>query len=77
MNWHEIQGNWKQAVGKVKERWGELTDDDLDVVAGRREQLAGKIQERYGGALHDAEKQIAEWQRQASDQWFKPSPPKD
>ncbi len=76
MNWDQIQGNWKQAVGKAKEQWGLLTDDDLDVVAGRRDQLAGKIQERYGGALHDAEKQIAEWQRSASDSWFKPGPPK-
>jgi uncharacterized protein YjbJ (UPF0337 family) len=70
MNWDQIQGNWKQVVGKAKEQWGQLTDDDLDVVAGRRDQLAGKIQERYGIALHDAEKQIAEWQRKASDLWF-------
>ena len=71
MNWDQIQGNWKQAVGQVKEQWGKLTDDDIDVVAGRRDQLAGKIQERYGVALHDAEKQIAEWQRKATDTWFK------
>jgi uncharacterized protein YjbJ (UPF0337 family) len=70
MNWDQIQGNWKQAVGKVKEQWGQLTDDDLDVVGGRREQLAGKIQERYGIAKDDAEKQLAEWQRKASDAWF-------
>ena len=44
MNWDQIQGNWKQATGKAKEQWGKLTDDDLDVVAGRRDQLAGKIQ---------------------------------
>ena len=75
MNWDQIQGNWQQAVGKAKEQLGLLTDDDLDVVAGRRDQLAGKIQERYGGALHDAEKQIAEWQRTASD-WFSPKAPK-
>jgi uncharacterized protein YjbJ (UPF0337 family) len=71
MNWDLIKGNWKQVTGKVKERWGNLTDDDLDVVAGRREQLAGKIQERYGVAKDDAEKQLAEWQRKASDAWFK------
>lgn len=71
MNWDQIQGNWKQVVGKAKEQWGLLTDDDLQVVAGRREQLAGKIQQRYGGAMEDIEKQIAEWQRKASDSWFK------
>lgn len=70
MNWDRIEGQWKQAIGHAKERWGLLTDDDLNVVAGRRDQLAGRIQARYGLALHDAEKQIAEWQRRASDAWF-------
>jgi len=62
--------NWKQATGRAKEQWGKLTDDDLDVVAGRRDQLAGKIQERYGVAKDEAERQLAEWQRKASDSWF-------
>ena len=70
MNWDTIQGNWKQVTGRAKEQWGKLTDDDLDVVAGRREQLAGKLQERYGIAKDDAEKQLAEWERKASDSWF-------
>jgi uncharacterized protein YjbJ (UPF0337 family) len=70
MNWDRIQGEWKQLLGHTKERWGKLTDDDLNIVAGRREQLAGKIQERYGVALEEAEKQIAEWQRKATDSWF-------
>ena len=70
MNWEQIQGGWKQVTGQAKEQWGKLTDDDLAVVAGRRDQLAGKIQERYGVAKDDAEKQIAEWQRKASDSWF-------
>ena len=39
---------------------------------GRREQLAGKIQERYGLAKDEVERQLAEWQRSASDAWFKP-----
>jgi uncharacterized protein YjbJ (UPF0337 family) len=71
MNWDQIQGNWKEVVGKAKEQWGQLTDDDLDVVAGRRDQLAGKIQQRYGIATEEAEKQIAAWQVKASDSWFK------
>ena len=49
---------------------GQATDDDLDVVAGRRDQLAGKIQERYGVAKDEAERQLAEWERKASDSWF-------
>ena len=70
MNWDRIQGNWKQLTGRAKEQWGKLTDDDCDVVAGRRDQLAGKIRERYGVAKDVAEKQVAEWQRSATDAWF-------
>lgn len=70
MNWEQIEGNWKEAVGKAKEQWGKLTDQDLTVVAGRRDQLAGLIEQRYGVAKEEAEKQLAEWQRKASDSWF-------
>jgi uncharacterized protein YjbJ (UPF0337 family) len=71
MNWDQIQGNWKQVTGKAKEQWGKLTDDDMDIVAGRRDQLAGKIQERYGVAKDVAEKQVADWEKTATDSWFK------
>jgi uncharacterized protein YjbJ (UPF0337 family) len=70
MNWDRIEGHWKQITGKAKEQWGKLTDDDLDVVAGRRDQLAGKIQERYGVAKDEAERQLADWERRATDAWF-------
>jgi uncharacterized protein YjbJ (UPF0337 family) len=70
MNWDRIEGNWKQVTGKAKVQWGKLTDDDLDVVAGRRDQLAGKIQERYGIAKDEAEKQLTSWQDSADDSWF-------
>lgn len=62
-SWDRIEGNWKQFAGKVRERWGELTDDDLDVIGGRRDQLVGKIQERYGIAKKEAEKQVDEWEK--------------
>ena len=70
MNWDRIQGNWKQVVGKAKAQWGKLTDDDLDIVAGRRDQLAGRIQERYGIAKDEVEKQISDWELKATDSWF-------
>jgi uncharacterized protein YjbJ (UPF0337 family) len=70
LNWDLIQGHWKQAASKAKEQWGKLTDDDIDVVAGRRGQLVGKIQERYGVAGDEAEKQLSEWQRKATGAWF-------
>ena len=47
MDWNRIEGNWKQFKGKIKEQWGNLTDDDLDQISGKREQLIGKIQDRY------------------------------
>ena len=57
MNEDTIAGNWKQFKGKVKEQWGKLTDDDLDVIAGKRDQMVGRMQERYGIAKDEAEKQ--------------------
>jgi uncharacterized protein YjbJ (UPF0337 family) len=48
MNWDQISENWKQVKGKVREKWGKLTDDDLTVIEGKRDQLIGKLQEKYG-----------------------------
>ena len=70
MDWNRVEGSWKQLKGKAKEQWGRLTDDDFDVVAGRRGQLVGKIQERYGVAKDDAEKQLTEWESKATESWF-------
>lgn len=63
MNQDRIEGNWKQFKGKVKEQWGRLTDDDVDVIAGRRDQLLGRIQERHGVSMEDAEVQIKDWEK--------------
>ena len=61
MDWDRIEGNWKQAKGKIKEQWGRLTDDDLDRVNGKREQLEGMIQERYGIAKDKIRKDVDDW----------------
>jgi uncharacterized protein YjbJ (UPF0337 family) len=61
MDWNRIEGNWKQFKGRAKEKWGRLTDDDLDVINGRREQLKGKIQERYDLAKDQAKKDVEAW----------------
>jgi uncharacterized protein YjbJ (UPF0337 family) len=58
MDWNRIEGNWKQFKGKAKEKWGRLTDDDLDVINGRQDQLEGRIQERYGLAKDQAKKDV-------------------
>ncbi len=62
MNWDQIAGNWKQIKGVVREKWGKLTDDDVDVIAGKRDILLGKIQERHGIAREEAEKQLKDWE---------------
>jgi uncharacterized protein YjbJ (UPF0337 family) len=56
-----LKERWKQVKGKVKEQWGKLTDDDLDVINGRRDQLEGKIQERYGHAKDKVRKEVDDW----------------
>ena len=61
MDWDRVAGTWKQIKGKVKEKWGNLTDDDLDVIDGRRDQLEGKIQERYGLEKDKVRRDVDNW----------------
>lgn len=70
MNKDTLEGNWKQLKGKVKEQWGKLTDDDFDVIAGKRDQLLGRIQERHGISRDEAEQQVAEWERRNPQFFF-------
>jgi uncharacterized protein YjbJ (UPF0337 family) len=63
MNSDQIKGNWKQFVGKAKEKWGKLTDNDWQVVEGKRDQLVGRIQERYGIAREETERQVADFEK--------------
>ena len=69
MNQDRIEENWKQFKGKVKEQWGKLTDDDLDVIAGKRDQMVGRMQERYGIAKDEAEKQLSDWETRSNYRW--------
>jgi uncharacterized protein YjbJ (UPF0337 family) len=63
MNSDQMKGNWQQILGKAKEKWGRLTEDDWKIAEGKRDQLLGKIQERYGIAREEAERQLAELER--------------
>ena len=62
MNEPWFKGQWNQFKGKIKQKWGQLTDDDLDAAEGRRDILRGRIQERYGESRAEAERQLAEWE---------------
>lgn len=63
MNWDQVEGNWKQMKGAIKERWGKLTDDDITVANGKAEALCGRLQERYGISREEAEEQLREFAR--------------
>ncbi len=76
MNWDRIEGNWKTLSGKLKSEWGRLTDNDLDVIAGKRDQLSGTLQERYGIAREEAENQLRRWESGIHRSWPETRPPK-
>jgi len=61
MNWDQIEGKWMQYKGKAKEAWGDMTDDEIDRVAGKRDQMVGLVQEKYGKTKDDAEREVDEW----------------
>jgi uncharacterized protein YjbJ (UPF0337 family) len=61
MNWDQIEGKWKQFKGSARKQWGQLTDDDLTMIAGNREKFVGKLQERYGLAKEEAQRQADAW----------------
>ncbi len=58
MNWDQVQAQWKQLSGKVRSKWGKLTDDDVNFIGGKKDTLVGKLQERYGMMKDDAERAI-------------------
>ncbi|CAN5226782.1 CsbD family protein [soil metagenome] len=63
MNKDRIEGNWKQIKGKIKQKWGALTDDEIDQAEGNTEILSGKLQERYGMTRDEADRQVDEFLR--------------
>lgn len=68
MNEQILKGKWHQVKGAVKENWGDLTDDDIEVMLGKGEQLAGRLQERYGYSRERAEREVAEFMASFKDE---------
>ena len=64
MNRDEMSGRWTETKGKIKEKWGKLTDDDLDVMEGKWDQLKGLVQQRYGTAREEVDRDVEELRRQ-------------
>lgn len=65
MNKDTLEGNWKQLKGKVRAKWGQITDDEIEVINGRRQELSGKLQQRYGMAREQADREIDEFLKSA------------
>src|SRR5262249_33835382 len=66
MNWDTVEGDWKQFKGKIREKWGDFTDDELDRVQGRREQFEGLLQKKLGMAKDEVKRQVDEFERSCS-----------
>ena len=64
MNKQTMEGEWMQLKGKVRERWGKLTDDDVDVIAGKRDQLIGRLKERYGKSAEAVDDEVRDFERE-------------
>lgn len=64
MDWNIIEGKWKELKGRAREQWGDLTDDELEEVAGKKDRLVGKLQQKYGYAADEADRHADEWAKQ-------------
>lgn len=62
-----LKGQWKQLSGQIKERWGELTDDEIVQLEGRRDRLIGKLQEKYGYSKQEAEDRVNSFMREMGE----------
>ena len=61
MNWDQIKGEWREAKGKLRSKWGKLTDDDLETIAGKKDELIGRLQQRYGLKKDQAERDVDDY----------------
>lgn len=62
MDWDQIEGNWAECRNSIKQHWGRITNDQLDLIVGKRDYLVWKIQVMYGISHEEAEHQLIDWQ---------------
>ncbi len=67
MNWNIIEGKWKEMSGSLKEKWSDLTDDEIGQINGKREQFEGLLQQKYGLTQEAAQKQVDDWSEKLKD----------
>jgi uncharacterized protein YjbJ (UPF0337 family) len=58
MNWDTLSGKWRELGGQVRSKWGKLTDDDLQVIGGKKDELVGRLQQHYGYQKDRAEREV-------------------
>ena len=61
MNWDQIEGKWKQMKGDLRQKWGKLTDSDMEYIAGNKDKFLGRMQERYGYSKEQAQQELDTW----------------
>ncbi|MBA3957017.1 MAG: CsbD family protein [Parachlamydiaceae bacterium] len=66
MNKEQFEGEWQQLKGKIKEKWGKLTDDEITEINGKYDQFLGKLQKKYGYAKEKAEDEVKNWKSEKS-----------
>jgi uncharacterized protein YjbJ (UPF0337 family) len=64
MNWEQIEGRWDEVKGKIRSKWAKLTDDDMELINGKRDQLLGRLRQRYGWEKDEAERNVDSWMGQ-------------
>jgi uncharacterized protein YjbJ (UPF0337 family) len=63
MTWGSIESNWQQLEANLRARWGKLTEDDLEGIAGQRDKMIDKLRALYGLTEDRAEAELRDWER--------------
>ncbi|KPD01815.1 CsbD family protein [Moellerella wisconsensis] len=65
----KIAGDWNLIKGHIIEKWGKLTNNELDIIDGTREQLIGKLQQHYGYSFEEADEEVRKWEGENPYPW--------
>jgi len=68
MNWEQIEGRWNEMKGRIRQKWGQMTDDEFEQIAGKKDQFVGWLQKKYGYTKEQAERELDEFGRSFEQQ---------